>query len=170
MKQSILEVAILVDNWRQILDVWPQVNVKECSFPFEVHYINEELNDQKRIYFFLFELNNASHFEPMEKLIPYLPFCLMFVDDLDETFEKKISDYTNRFETPLYLVLLDDEKLKEKISTIAHLDFKLPEFVVMEKQATVTKTVRNLLKNILDRASMKTIADENPEVESSVDV
>jgi len=163
LKQSILEIAIITDNRKQILDVWPQVNLKECSFPFEVHYMVEELDDQNRIFIYLFELENAGHLEPMEKLIPFLPFCLMFVDELDESFVKKISDYTSRFETPLYLVMYEDEELKEKISTIAHLDFKLPEFVILEKQATVSRTIRKLVKNILDKVILHIAAEGKPE-------
>ncbi len=168
MKQSILELAIIVDSWKQILDVWPEANLKECTFPFEVHYIVEELNNQSRIYLYLFELENTNHLETMEKLIPLLPFCVMFAEEINDDFLKKVSDFTNRFETPLFLVLLDDEHLKEKISILAQLESKLPEFVVLENMGSVSSSVRKLVKTILDKINPEKLVNKTEATEQAV--
>jgi len=166
LKQSILELAIIQKDWKKILELWPRVNLKECTFPVNMHYIVEELNEQSRIFIYLVELDEQKNMEQMDKIIPYLPFCFMMVDELDKEFEALILKYQQRYETPLFLVLPDDERLKDRIASISRFEAKLPEFIVMETADSFHKTIVKLVKNILEKLNEfkpNTIDQQMPE-------
>ncbi len=160
LTQSVFEFAIIEKDWNKLYKLWPQLKIKECSFPVNVHYFIEEINENARILIYIFNIEDEQTFQLAQSIIPYLPFCLKIVENLDAQFRSEYQFYQQNFETPLFLILSDEDDLKSKIAQLSKADMKLPEVIVLEKGDTENKSIRMLIRSILEKLNLPTASAE----------
>ncbi len=163
MSQTILEIAVFTKDWKKILQLWPEADIKETSLPFPLHYICERVDDNTLLLLYLLNISDEHCYEHFNDFVPYLPFCVMLAEEIDESLRHDLQLYQQRFETPLFLVLPDDEHLKEKIAQISRLEFNLPESVVFERDTDGAKAWKKTLAKIIDKLSKKIDTQNNSE-------
>ncbi|WP_457565333.1 hypothetical protein [Caldithrix abyssi] len=155
MNHLILELAVFTRNWKKILELWPNANIKESPLPLQLRYIHEKINEKAGMLIYLLDMTDEKIKDRLDIIVPYVPFCMMFVDEIDESLENDMEAYLAQFETPLFLVLPEDKNLKETITQISHLDYKLPEIVVLEQEADPGRAMKKLIHKILEKLNQE---------------
>ena len=127
MKRTVLETAIIIRDWSLILDYWPQLNVSETLFPPHLKYFTVELNDDLEVLVYLIDALSKNEFELADRIIPFIPFSLLFISQLDAVYESLWQNYSQRYRTPLFFLARDAQELKDKIVMRENLASKLSD-------------------------------------------
>jgi len=129
LKRTILETAIVIRDWSLILDYWPQLNISEAMFPPHLKYVTIQLDGDVEVLVYLIDSLLKDEFTLSDRIIPFIPFSLLFISQLDAVHENLWKTYEQRYRTPLFFLAPDDQKLKDKIVMRENLASKLSDVI-----------------------------------------
>lgn len=127
MKRTVLETAIIIRDWSLILDYWPQLNVSETLFPPHLKHFTVDLNDDIEVLVYVIDSLSKEEYDLADRIIPFIPFALLFISQLDAIHENLWQNYHQRYHTPLFFLAQDDQELKDKIVMRENLASKLSD-------------------------------------------
>ncbi len=146
-----IETAILLDDWNLIRQRWSQLKIREIALPEPLRYIKIELENDVILLVYLIENVFENSWPVARDLVPQLPFCYLYFEKHDVNLERQIQTYEQVFKTPLFLLIPQDENLKEKIAQIASFNSRLPESVIFNENDDPLTIFKMMLRNSIDK-------------------
>jgi len=170
VKQEILETAIVIRDWALILDYWPQVTISETMFPAHLKYFTVSVSDDLRVLVYVIDALAKGEYAVPDRIIPFLPFSLLFISQLDGEHERLWREYEQRYQTPLFFLAPDDQDLKDRIVMRENLASKLSDVIFFNAEDSLLLTWKLIVKQCLEnlelqnsKAKEKVAAEESQE-------
>ena len=168
MKKTVLETAIVLRDWSQILDYWPQLSVSETMFPPRLRYFKVELKADLELLVYLIDSVIQEKYDLSDRIIPYIPFSLLFISQLDAVHENLWQKYAQRYQTPLFFLAPDEQELKDKIVMREDLASKLSDVLFFNPEDPLPLTWGLVIKQCLENLERnQSISDANEKSEEA---
>ena len=166
MKRNVLEIAIIIRDWSLILDYWPQLNISETLFPPHLKHFTVELNEDLELLVYLIDTLSKKEYNLADRIIPFIPFSLLFISQLDAIHESLWQTYHQRYQTPLFFLAQDDPELKDKIVMREDLASKLSNVMFFNPEDSLTLSWGLISKQCLENLQYENTQPQQTEEES----
>ncbi len=160
MKQKILETAVVIRDWALILDYWPQVTISETMFPPRLKYFTVSVNDNLDVLVYVIDALAKGEYDVPDRIIPFLPFSLLFISQLDGEHERLWQEYEQRYQTPLFFLAPDEQDLKDRIVMRENLASKLSDVIFFNADDSLLLTWKLIAKQCLENLELKNSAKQ----------
>lgn len=155
MSTTILETAIIIREWPTILEYWPQLKISETLFPPHLKYFNLQLNDDVRLIVYLLDSLSKEEFLISDRIIPYLPFSLLFISALDAAHKRLLKTYEDRYRTPLCFLAVNEKSLRDQIVLRENLATQLSRVFFFNAEDPLLSTWTLIAKNCLENVAIE---------------